>query len=178
MGKAPEKVFFLLRPCRVKSMVKNSRDEHRKAPETHEHHGPGNGLTEGARGRKAGPGVGVRGSLWSEGVQCTLVPWTAHKPAMRPLSLRCHVGLQGAAGTAEDSEWSERESAKEDTGSDLDLNAQLHVLVGGQAGRPRAGAGRGDRSGTLHQPCPDREQTVEAGAGTEGCGGTFGATHG
>lgn len=111
-------------------------------------------------------------------MQRTLAPWMAHKPAMRPLSLRCHVGLQGAAGTAEDSEWSERESAKEDTGSDLDLNAQLHVLVGGRAGRPRAGAGRGGRSGTLHQRCPDWEQTVEAGAGTEGWGGAFGATHG
>ena len=61
---------------------------------------------------------------------------------------------------------------------DPDLNAQLHVLLGEQAGRAGAGAGRGDRSGTLHQRCPDGEQTAEAGAGTEGCGGAFGATHG
>lgn len=78
--------------------------------------GRGGWSTEGAHGRKAGSGVGVQGALRSEGVRHTLAPWTAQMPAMRPLSLRCHVGLQGAAGTVEDSEWSERERAK-DTGS-------------------------------------------------------------
>lgn len=144
--------------------------------------GQGNGLRRpehrGRPWRKMGSGVGVQGALWSEGVQRTLAPWTVQKPAMRPLSLRSHVGLQGAAGAAEDSEWSERERAKEDPGSDPDLHAQLHVLVGRRAGRAGAGAGRGDRSGIRHRRCPDGEQTAEAGAGTEGCGGAFGATHG
>lgn len=34
------------------------------------------------------------GALWSEGVRRTLAPWTVQKPAMRPLSPRCHVALQ------------------------------------------------------------------------------------
>lgn len=87
-------------------------------------------------------------------------------------------GPPRVAGTAEDLEWSERERAKEDTGSDPDLSARLHVLVGRRAGRAGAGAGRGDASGTLHRRCPDGKQTAQAGAGTEGCGGAFGATLG
>ena len=57
VGKAPEKVFFLLRPCRVKSMVQSSRDKHPKAPEACEHRGPGDGLRRPEH----------RGSSWAQG---------------------------------------------------------------------------------------------------------------
>lgn len=33
-------MFFLLRPCRVRSTVQSSRDEHPKAPEARELRGP------------------------------------------------------------------------------------------------------------------------------------------
>lgn len=69
-------------------------------------------------------------------------------------------GPPRVAGTAEDSECSEREHAKGDTRSDPNLSARLHVLVGRRAGRAGAGAGRGDASGTLHRRCPDGKQTA------------------
>lgn len=34
-------MFFLLRPCRVRSTVQSSRDEHPKAPEARKLRGPG-----------------------------------------------------------------------------------------------------------------------------------------
>lgn len=36
ISKAPEKVFFVLRPCRMKSTVLRSREEYPKAPDGRE----------------------------------------------------------------------------------------------------------------------------------------------